>query len=308
MYFADGEVDSLVLTNMLFQTKQKGLLPSSIFMLGGLERLEIDGAGRMLTFANFSSFERLSKLHWLQLDGIGVPPYLPDSLCACVSLASLDFSNQKLRGHLPSCLERMSKLEELLLANNNLEGSVDSLPWKSLRILDLSYNNLAGPLPRIDNAPRLEKVNIEGNEFTSIGSLAHCPALRLFMAKKNKISTSLKDILPDTAATEMQLEHLDLGTNLVHGTIPENLLDKAPRLFSLKLGHNQMTGTIPERVVCGTTSACCKCTMAKCQNDPVCQVCVVEGKCRDKGECTDDDTCAKALLEGHIRVSRVWRA
>ena len=52
--FADGAVDALMLPASVFNKRQLGIVPSSIFSLNGLVRLELDGTNTFLKFSNFS--------------------------------------------------------------------------------------------------------------------------------------------------------------------------------------------------------------------------------------------------------------
>ncbi|XP_052190019.1 MDIS1-interacting receptor like kinase 2-like [Diospyros lotus] len=65
-------------------------------------------------------------------------------------LQSLDLGDNNLMGEIPSQLEKMPRLEKLNLSHNMLSGSIPSSFGEqptSLTSLDISYNNLKGPLP-----------------------------------------------------------------------------------------------------------------------------------------------------------------
>ena len=143
----------------------------------------------------------------------------------------------------------MTCLKNLNLQGNSLEGQ-PTLPL-TLTDLNLQNNWLSGTFPGTQSTAGcdFEAVYINENRFSAIGDLSNCTRLRTLEARTNKISSTLRDVIPENG-TFQNLELLDLSDNRVPGTIPENLLNKAPRLWTLNLGRNLISGTIPEMIVC----------------------------------------------------------
>ena len=105
---------------------------------------------------------------------------LPNSLCGCSNLTMLEIVGEGrsagLKGSLPACLSRLSKLEFLKLPRNSLIGRVPALPLDALIEVDLSKNKLSGTFPSVAG-PYLRRVLINFNKFSGITSLRSCPNL-----------------------------------------------------------------------------------------------------------------------------------
>ena len=166
------------------------------------------------------------------------PTSLPKSLCLCKNLTYFEIQGVPgsggLTGRLPSCLQDLSELQTLILRVNNLEGTVGSLPWKSLQTLDLSQNKLGGPLPKITDAPNLDFVDLTRNAFSRLPGLENCPLLTKFKAPDNRISETLEDILP--VPKSARFTDADVGKDL---TITGDHVKIDGQLYLAYWGDNQ---------------------------------------------------------------------
>jgi Leucine-rich repeat (LRR) protein len=173
---------------------------------------------------------------------------------------------------------RVPYIEELRLSHSNLAGSFPSqiLRMGSLKTLSLDFNDLTGSIPsEIGSLSNLllltlDDNSITGNIPTSIGKLNKLEALQM---QNNKLTGTLPTELQLLTTLESldlsgqrtldewggitgvllpfagmaNLTRIDLSSNSLTGTIPDNLLlDVDPGfLEDAFFGNNYLTGTIP---------------------------------------------------------------
>lgn len=109
--------------------------------------------------------------------------------------------------------------------------------------LDLSDNNLAGPLPaQLSNLAQLRVLNLKRNALTGpvpagLASLAQLQTLDLS-------ENSLTGAIPTQLGSLAALQTLNLSNNQLTGAVPTQLAGLA-LLQTLNLSSNQLTGSIP---------------------------------------------------------------
>ncbi|GAU21897.1 hypothetical protein TSUD_33940 [Trifolium subterraneum] len=166
---------------------------------------------------------------------------IPSQLCKLSSLQILDFSNNMLRGSIPHCIGNMTAMIQGTKPRVSLvPGEVRYSEWfeqdvsqiikgredhytrnlKLVAIVDLSNNNLSGPIPEgIIVLTALQGLNLSHNHL--IG----------------KIPTTIEDI--------KSLESLDLSHNLLSGSIPHTM-SSLTFLSHLNLSYNNLSEPIPQ--------------------------------------------------------------
>ncbi|CAM0943759.1 unnamed protein product [Alopecurus aequalis] len=185
----------------------------------------------------------------------------------------LDLTYNNFSGIVPAFVYNFTLLKYLGLGNNAFVGRLPSnmgntLP--NLRILAMSVNRLEGPIPlSLGNASNLEGIYLASNNFSgvipSFGSLAKLNTLMMFsnsltagdwaflssltnctrLARVSLSENNLRGELPTSLANlSKSLEVLDLGSNHISGTIPDNI-DNLLNLTMLFLDGNLLTGKIP---------------------------------------------------------------
>nr|TKS04029.1 receptor-like protein 12 [Populus alba] len=225
----------------------------------------------------FSTFSRGNYLGYLNLNGNELEGKIPSSIINCRLLEALDLGNNKIEDTFPYFLETLPELYVLVLKSNKLQGFVNSPTtnnsFSKLRILDISSNNLSGPLPigyfnnleaKMTYDPNIYymmAVTWEGfqTEFTKIQS-TH----RILDLSNNKFTGEIPELIGKLKAVQKlnfshnsltghiqssigmltYLESLDLSSNLFTGRIPVQLADLT-FLTVLNLSHNQLEGPIP---------------------------------------------------------------
>ncbi|MCO5586867.1 hypothetical protein L7F22_040812 [Adiantum nelumboides] len=150
---------------------------------------------------------------------------LPLGLSNCTNLRAISLSNNMLRGEIPiSIIQGLAKsCNSFELAHNNLTGLIPNTEFQHmtfLQTLDLSYNQLSGPVP---------------------SGLAGCLGLQSLNLSQNKL---VGPITSELGGALLSLIDLDLSHNYINGSIPEEL-GRLQSLQELDLSSNALSGTIP---------------------------------------------------------------
>ncbi|KAM6555008.1 hypothetical protein CsatB_015770 [Cannabis sativa] len=151
---------------------------------------------------------------------------IPDSFENLKSLRRFNFQWNQFRGEIPKSIGSLCKLQELVLYGNEFNSTIIDILKnlidcnnKSLEILDLSYNNLSGPLLPKDyfsKIPHLRKLDVSHNKFN--------------VKWAESIISNLSS-----------LELLDISVNVFTGIVIETHLEKLSKLEHLDLSSNFLT-------------------------------------------------------------------
>ncbi|XP_019172099.1 PREDICTED: protein STRUBBELIG-RECEPTOR FAMILY 3-like [Ipomoea nil] len=146
---------------------------------------------------------------------------LGDKLGAFSSIKTIDFSNNRIGGAIPSNLP--VTLQSLFLSANEFTGSIpDSLSSVSqLSAISLNDNNLAGEIPdSFQGLVHLANLDLSNNNLSGVlpSSLGNLSLMTLHL-QNNQLSGTL-DVLQN-----LPLRDLNIENNLFSGLIPQKLLD-----------------------------------------------------------------------------------
>ncbi|XP_052188919.1 MDIS1-interacting receptor like kinase 2-like isoform X1 [Diospyros lotus] len=126
-----------------------GNIPTEIFgTQSSLQNLDL--AANNLTSSIPREIANCENLQNLNLGENRLAGGIPFEIEKLQFLQSLDLGDNNLMGEIPSQLGKMPRLEKLNLSHNMLSGSIPSSfgdQPTSLTFIDISYNNLKGPLP-----------------------------------------------------------------------------------------------------------------------------------------------------------------
>ncbi|KAM5587930.1 hypothetical protein ABKV19_006401 [Rosa sericea] len=212
----------------LVDNQLSGSLPTNIGLgLPNLQKLFL--GNNKLNGVIPKSISNISELTKLDLGINSFSGFIPSQLCALTKLQMLilrqnnltiDSSTQQV--NLLSCLANLRNLTEIYLSENPLNAN-----------LPVSFRNLSTSFQKI----KLANCSIRGNIPNDIGNLSSLIVLEL---ENNQLSGPI----PTSMGGLQNLQGLNLSNNKLQGHIPDELC-QLENLCELFLGGNQLTGSIP---------------------------------------------------------------
>ncbi|XP_060174196.1 receptor-like protein 9DC3 [Lycium barbarum] len=171
--------------------------------------------------------------------------HIPSVLGELISLRVLNLSHNGLEGHIPPSLGELSVVGSLALSFNNISGEIPSsvCNLKSLKVLDLARNNLKGTIPQClgNMSDYLEVLDMQYNSLS--GYLRTAFNSRSQLKSFNLHGNKVEGKIPRSLSNCKQLEVLDLGNNHLNDTFPM-WLGTLPKLQILSLRSNKLHGPI----------------------------------------------------------------
>lgn len=225
---------SLQLLNVIQQLRNLSKLDLSY------NRLLIEYNGTDGSNSSLSSFPQITTL---KLASCMLKKF-PDFLRNLSKLTNLDLSDNQIDGDVPNWLWERRQLMCVNLSFNSLvtlEGPLSNLSF--LNVLDLRSNQLQGQLPVLP--PFATYLDFSSNNFSSIipasigGSLVFA---YFFSLSSNKFHGSI----PVSICNATYLQVLDLSNNFFSGKIPQCLIEMSGTLGVLNLRRNRLDGPIPD--------------------------------------------------------------
>ncbi|PWA83465.1 Leucine-rich repeat-containing protein [Artemisia annua] len=164
--------------------------------------------------------------------------------------AVLDISSNRLSGNpdpfLCPSLEKSRSLKVLDLSNNNLSGVIPDcwLNWPNLSVISFQNNNFSGEIPQsVMELPSLESFNIRNNSLSGEipASLLNLKSLQILELAENDFYGRIPMLI---GREETNLKLLSLRSNKLDGEIPVELC-RLTSIQILDLAHNNLSGTLP---------------------------------------------------------------
>ncbi|CAM6061030.1 unnamed protein product, partial [Sphagnum tenellum] len=233
-----------------------GTLPPEI---GDLQNLAIlDLSGNQLT----GDIPNLGGLTWLQtlkLSGnqlYGPAPAFLDSITSqglanLTALTTLSLSGCGLSGAFPYQLASLLRLQNIILDDASIVGTLPPAigGLTNLAILDLSGNQLTGPIPNFGSMTALQTLKLSGNQLSGPSpvfldsSTSNGLANLTFLTTLDLSNNLMLSGSPPDLTTMPMLQYLDLSGNQLTGPIPN--FGGMLWLDTLKLSGNQLSGPSP---------------------------------------------------------------
>ena len=211
-----------------------GAIPSELGKLANLGNM-LDLSGNHLTESippELGRVGRLTRIAWgFDLSGNQLSGSIPPELGQLQLRGNFNLSDNQLSGPIPPELGRLTQIgasrhhgqRELNLSFNQL---TDSIPnelsnLKSVFRINLSHNQLTGPLPRLSGFNKLQHLHLNDN--------------------------ALSGSIPSGYGQLTELRDLNLANNALTGTIPQSLGD-LPNLMTIDLGGNRFSPPVPDNL------------------------------------------------------------
>ncbi|KAL8095800.1 putative inactive receptor kinase At4g23740 [Apium graveolens] len=141
----------------------RGSIPQNT--IGRLSALEVLSLRLNFLSGPFpSDIAKLSNLTSLNLQSNNFSGSLPLDFSVWKNLVIFNVSNNRFNGSVPNSISNLTRLVALNLGNNLLSGELPELLLPSLKLLNVSYNNLTGKLPK--SLRRFPSSAFLGNNFT----------------------------------------------------------------------------------------------------------------------------------------------
>ncbi|KAJ4726074.1 Leucine-rich repeat receptor protein kinase [Melia azedarach] len=223
-----GELSSLKYFSLSNNTLSGYL--SEIHFANLSKLLEFDISDNSLTLNVSPNWIPPFQVQELNLRSCHLGPRFPSWLLSQNFLRDLDISSSGIVDTIPGEFWDSSEISVLNFSNNRIHGEIPNSSKATLLVrLDLSSNNLSGPLPLL-SSNEFQGIDLSNNAFS--GSISHL------------LCHGIKE------STELQI--LDLGDNFLSGEIPDCWIN-FQLLRVLNLGNNEFTGNLPPSM--GTLSS-----------------------------------------------------
>jgi Leucine-rich repeat (LRR) protein len=224
----------------------KGSIPREIGLLTDLEKIDL--YSNDLNAAIPDDMQYLEKLGSLVLYDNLLSGEIPEWIGSLSDLATINLAKNKFEGGVPSSLFNLTKLITLNLENNDFRFQLDDLQlqsnlqalflggnniygklteervdiWEDIEVLDLSNNQLTGPLPsNLFNQEALIVLDLHGNKFTGhIPEFEDSPLLTFLALQDNDLTGSIPASI---GFDHLLLRHIDLSQNMLNSTIPDTI-------------------------------------------------------------------------------------
>ena len=226
-----------------------GIVPSKIFFLQGLEKLDVRQNPVSITFQDVDQAPELKELYIDEtlvknMNGIGGAQKLEilhayknsfggqkisDEIFDISTLTDLNLADSMLTGTLSEKIGQLSQLQRITLDGNSLTGELPSQlgQLRALKEIEMSNNEWIGTLP---------------SSWAGIISLE-----ALFLNNYEEKTAGVTG--PLTAFSNMpNLRELSMSNNQLTGSIPSNFLSgvaETNSLVTVRLDQNHLMGTLP---------------------------------------------------------------
>ncbi|PRP89419.1 putative leucine-rich repeat receptor-like protein kinase [Planoprotostelium fungivorum] len=239
-----------------------GSIPDTFSQLTQMNYLNL---GSNYLQGDIQSLLNMSLLQVLDVSYNGLSGSLTDDVANLLQINTILFTSNQFTGDIPQTLLAIPTLQTLSIANNGFTGaapgyspylleifaannSFEYIPKDaydatySLITIDLSYNQLTGPLPDAKGLYNVQYINLRSNQLSGYG-LAYWSTGLLYTTYLDVSDNALNGLLPTVIASLLGLSYLNISHNQFSGGIDFVLSN--PVLTQLDLSYNYFTGNLP---------------------------------------------------------------
>jgi len=233
----------------LAKNNLNGIVPSKIFYLQGLLKLDVRQNPVSITFRDIGQASELKEIYMDEtlvndMKGIGGAKklqvlhahknsfggqHIPDELFDVSTLVDINLSDSMLGGTLSTKIGRLTQLQRITIDGNSLSGELPAQLGllQSLKEIEMSNNEWIGTFPSSwVGMIALEALFLDNNEEKTAG-----------------VTGSLLDF-----AKMPNLKKLSLSNNQLTGIVPSNFISGIAGLndeVTVRLNQNHLVGTLP---------------------------------------------------------------
>ncbi|KAK2639604.1 hypothetical protein Ddye_027399 [Dipteronia dyeriana] len=223
-----------------------GYVPSSLGELSSLQKLDLsnnklNGTLSEIHFANLTrltNFDASGNSLTLKVNHDWVPPF---------QLQTLILRSCVIGPQFPSWLHSQQNLTVLDISSSGIVDSVPSWFWRSLSqfiFLNVSYNQIQGEIPNLTGASLLWFLDLSSNNLSGPMPLITYPYLYTLDLSNNSLSGSIAQFLCHKTIEPRLTQVLKLGSNSFSGELPDCWMNWQ-YLSVLELSDNNFTGNLP---------------------------------------------------------------
>ncbi|XP_057468412.1 receptor-like protein 7 [Actinidia eriantha] len=227
---------------ILSSSNLNGEFPGKIFQVPTLQTLELEN--NRLIDGSLPEFPKNSNLQKLVLSSTKFSGTLPDSMGNLTKLSRMEIAGCNFSGMIPSSMANLTQLAYVDMRFNKFTGPIPSFQMsKNLSYIDLSHNNLAGPVSptHFQGLSNLVNIDLAYNSFSGSipASLFTLPSLKKIQLSNNQFNSLSGS--PNVSLSP--LDTLDLNSNKLVGPIPSYFFDFLS-LSVLSLSFNNFSGIL----------------------------------------------------------------
>nr|XP_016493362.1 PREDICTED: probable leucine-rich repeat receptor-like protein kinase At2g33170 isoform X1 [Nicotiana tabacum] len=214
-------------------------------------------------------FNTSHSLVYLDLSRSQLNGLLPNAFGNMYSLRVVDLSDNSLLGNLPPTFVNMSSVTFLDISRKSLEGNLPPALSSKLKILDLSNNNMEGPLARsIAQLRQLVVLDVSWNSFNDsiTDHFLNFSNLQVLDLSSNSIilnltatwmprfqldfiglqSCQLSTHFPLWLQTQKEFSFVDISGAELSGKVPEWFWNLSAKVKHMNISNNYFRGEVPE--------------------------------------------------------------